>query len=336
MKRKILIVALGLVGHVGSASAGGWPVFDGVLIQTVREGLAALIGTVEGTAKANINAMGRTADAQAKVINAGTQMAEASRLTVQYQSAPTDCQVAGVADVARQAESDANKRQSELAGNLMARKMNPGLGATERVRAYRDALTKYAETGTMPNADVNVGSLLDGAGPIGKDESMTFTNEQVEAAGRYIMNAISANPPEALTGRALETEEGRKFEMMRREMLSRTSLAQRIHADALAYRTGLQSLGGASYKEFISSQINSRYGNKDYLKSLASAGGDSRALVLEGLYMQGLALRMQELELKHLEKIELALGQILDRKSFSADDRTAIEAQRQRAISAAR
>lgn len=336
MKRKILIAAIGMMGFVGSAQAGGWPVVDIMLINLSREGFAAIVGAIEGGAKAQINAAGRIADAQATKINTGTQMAETSRATVQYQSAPTDCQVAGVADVARQAETDTDKRASELSGSLMNRKLNPGLGASERVRAYSDALTKYAATGQMPNADVSVDSLLDGAGRPGKQKDLTFTPEQVEAAGRYIMNAISANPPEALTGRALDTEEGRKFEMMRREMLSRTSLAQRIHADALAHRTPLSSLGGASYQEFISSQVRSRYGSKEYLKSLASAPGDGRGLVLEGLYMQGLALRMQELELQHLEKIELALGQILDRQSFKADDRAAIEGQRQRALAAAR
>ncbi len=303
--------------------------------QTVSDTKSAIVSAIDTSTKALINAHGRIAEAQAKVNVAGQQMQKLVDVKEKYQTSPAACQVAGVADVAQAAHSDTTAQQSSFTGTLLDRKLNPDAAYAERMRAFTDAIKKYAPDGSMPNADVNVDSLLNGAGKPGKTKSLTFNKEQIEAGGRYIMNAVSAGTPPPLDSKYANTEEGRKYEMMRREIIAQLSLAQKIHADALSYRTPVNSLNGASLEEFVSAQINGRYGNKNWLVGLERRGGQN-SLIKDGLYMQALNLKLQQMQLEHLEKMELALAQILDRSSGSSDKINSLNAQRQRATALAK
>lgn len=225
--------------------------------------------------------------------------------------------VAEVADVANKANADITAQKNKYSSTLLHRKLNSELNFMEKTRAYAQARDLYAPNGNMPNADISIDSILTGSGKAGKSENLTFNQQQIDAGARYIMNAVSANIPPPLPLEMQKTEKGQNYEIARREALSKMSLSQKIHTDALAYRTPVNSLGNSgkqiSHAEFITNQINSRYGNKNWLVGLES--GSDIALFKELLYIKALELKMREQELEHLEKISLGIAQLLDNSS---------------------
>lgn len=225
---------------------------------------------------------------------------------------------AEAADLMEQGELDSQAQRNKFSTSLLHRKLNNDSNVVEKNKSYALAKKLYAADGNMPYGDISVDSILTGAGQSGKVEDLTFNKAQIYAGGRYIMNAISTSIPEPLPSDVIsKTNSGRDFEMIRKELLAKLSLSQKIHADALAYRTPINGLNGLSPASFMSKQINARYGNRDWLVELETQS--ELRLLKENLYMQAINLKLQQQQIEHLEKISLALAQILDSQNNNSD-----------------
>lgn len=293
-----------------------------ILKNDMKKGFTATQANQEMASKAQIRNRSELQSIKIKAENEREQIKYEMELEQKYQNPSISASlVAGVADRSQQAEADFGAQESKYSSTLLHRKINTDAQFIEKTKAYAAARDSYKSNGKMPYADISVDSILSGAGASGKNKDLTFSEEQITAAGRYILNSISTNIPPSLPSNLQMTRSGQEYEIARREALSKMSLAQKIHTDALAYRTPVEALkadggGKISHAEFIERQINARYGNSNWLVAL-EAGSESR-LMKEALYMSALALKLQQQQNEHLEKIALGIAQLIDNTTNSA------------------
>lgn len=304
------------------------------LSQTVQQGFSNVVSAIESQTKADAKINAKFHDANAKITATSIQMQEAARLSYIYEGSPSDCNAAQIADVAWDSDHEMATARSILSQQLLDAKMNPERANHDRLQAWADARQKYAPNGPMPYADVDARSLTHGAGQAGKGRDSTFSAAQMEAAARYIDNALVLQTPAPLPGAKGQTLEGQRYEVMRREYMARSSPAQKIFVDVAALRAPSRTLNGESQLALLEKQVNARYGNAEWLEQIH--GKDLKPLMVEQLYMQALELRLRMLEIEKLENIEIGIAQLVSLGAYSPEMLRELEEQRQRALGSGR
>ena len=301
------------------------------MMYLLHEDLAGVGGRIEGAMKVGAAAQADIMNQQKNLLVMAMIANEKARV-VSEQSLKTLPGVSGTSQsvtVVGKAIAGAAQTTNYANISLAKRHMETKTGTGASLDAYqRFANGSYKPEGGMPNADILADTLLFGAANRGKGESFTFTPAQVQAAQDYIANAIEVNPPSDISDAAAKTVEGRRYRMLLRAEKARMGLPFKSFADALAYRTPIDSMPGKiSYNELLTQEVRRRYNNEQWIVEVA--GATPANLQREGLYMQALELHLRLEEKKHLEKIELLLAQ-LNTNQITGPMRQQLEAQAQR------
>ena len=194
----------------------------------------------------------------------------------------------------------------------------------------------------FPDADIQIGTVLSGAGMPGKGDDLVFTPEQVTAAKAYIATTVNPLPTQQVSKDTLSISGGQAYASMKLTEESRLSVMNAPFSDAVAWRSPVtvngqafgdiilsiwENMGGlaiispdvyanlkknkgqASYLLFQQTEVDRRYANPDWYMKVANIS-NSEQLQQEMLFMDALELSLFMEMLKRQEKIELLLATI--------------------------
>nr|WP_280971299.1 conjugal transfer protein TraW [Cupriavidus gilardii]WDE72560.1 IncI1 plasmid conjugative transfer protein TraW [Cupriavidus gilardii] len=211
---------------------------------------------------------------------------------------------------------------------------------------------------SMPDADANVESILTGAGKPGKDPELTFTTEQEEAARAYARLSLDPHPPQNITKAEAATEQGKSYIALQKMYQANMSAAEKIQFDLIAARmpfpgsnqlvqeikkadhaakyfdmtASRQAKNGAmSLAEMMDFESGRRFRNPYWVIAMAAEASPEK-LQREMVLMQAYSNELQLQNLRMMEKVGVALGQLLAAQT-RAEMRPSIEAQLLRAQS---
>lgn len=260
-----------------------------------------------------ISAMTETARLKREYDTFGRQTERLERARVQYQVADSICSesVSGVASqVSQQSRVSASKlSRGHGVKNEVIRKTLSGVPATSREGGYRSAslhaaycspeeFARYGGTdlcprvSSMPNGDVEMRSLIDGAGDLNKTPDLTFTQDQIDAAMAYMKNSVRHDVGQTPGKGDIQSTTGKEYQGLMaqykaiqsaseqpqldiisasqanpatHEALAETlkSVSAKYYFDAIASKEAKRS-GVMSEREFESFQVGRRYANTYY------------------------------------------------------------------------
>lgn len=189
----------------------------------------------------------------------------------------------------------------------------------------------------MPAADKRIASVLVGAGPYGKTDDGTFTQEQADIARLYVKNATRRNVAPQLKKGEATTSAGKTYIGTQTQYQSIVSAAEQPAIKAIADRMPVpgtkqfisdaletpsaqsywdatasdtaKDTGTVSYYELEKFEVGRRYGNIAYAQDLQAMSGDN--LIRELIRVESLNAHIN-LGLKHqLEQLGIIAGQQL-------------------------
>lgn len=171
----------------------------------------------------------------------------------------------------------------------------------------------------LPGGDIELRSLLDGAGPVGKAPDLTFNQEQVDAGMAYMKNSARHDGGRAPGKGEIQSATGREYQGLMTQYKAIQSAATQPQLDILAssqanpatrealaetlkspsaaqYFTATaspeaQRTGVMSEREFESFEVGRRYANTAYETDLQQMSGDN--LTRELVRVQGLGNWLQ-------------------------------------------
>lgn len=211
---------------------------------------------------------------------------------------------------------------------------------------------------TMPDADANVESILTGAGKPGKDPELTFSAEQEEAARAYARLSLDPHPPQNITKAEAASEQGKSYIALQKMYQANMSAAEKIQFDLIASRmpfpgsnqlvqeikkadhaakyfdmtASKQAKNGAmSLAEMMDFESGRRFRNPYWVIAMAAEASPEK-LQREMVFMQAYSNELQLQNLRMMEKVGVALGQLLAAQT-RVEMRPSIEAQLLRAQS---
>ncbi|BDB30498.1 hypothetical protein Tamer19_42710 [Cupriavidus sp. TA19] len=211
---------------------------------------------------------------------------------------------------------------------------------------------------SMPDADANVESILTGAGMPGKDPELTFSTEQEEAARAYARLSLDPHPPQNITKAEAATEQGKSYIALQKMYQANMSAAEKIQFDLIASRMpfpGSNKLiqeikkadhaakyfdmtaskqaknGSMSLTEMLDFESGRRFRNPYWVVAMAAEASPEK-LQREMIFMQAYSNELQLQNLRMMEKVGVALGQLLAAQTRT-EMRPTIEAQLLRAQS---
>ncbi|OWV31245.1 conjugal transfer protein TraW [Halomonas campaniensis] len=189
----------------------------------------------------------------------------------------------------------------------------------------------------MPAADKRVASVLIGAGPYGKTEDATFTQEQADVARLYVRNATRRNVAPQLEKGEADTAAGQAYIGTSTQYQSMISAAEQPAIEAIANRMPVpsteqfindaletpsaQSYWNAtasdeakdtdtvSYRELEKFEVGRRYGNVAYGQDLQGMSGDN--LIRELIRVESLNAHLTLGLKQQLEQANIISGQQL-------------------------
>jgi hypothetical protein len=192
-------------------------------------------------------------------------------------------------------------------------------------------------TSSLPGGDTEIRSVLQGAGAVGKDPDLTFTDDQVDAAMAYLRNSTKHSVGRTLGKGEINTATGWRYQGLmtqykaiqnaamqpQLEMIAdstKTALAEALqNASAKSYyddtaSSEAQSTGEMSNREFESFEVGRRYANTDYETDLQAMDGDN--LIRELIRVQSLSNWIQLGIKNEIRESNILAGQAL---SLNAD-----------------
>ncbi|MBS8270867.1 conjugal transfer protein TraW [Halomonas litopenaei] len=189
----------------------------------------------------------------------------------------------------------------------------------------------------MPAADKRVASVLVGAGPYGKTEDATFTQEQADVARLYVRNSTRRNVAPQLEKGEAETPAGQAYIGTRTQYQSMVSAAEQPAIQAIANRMPVprteqfindaletpsaqsywnatasdeaKSTGTVSYHELEKFEVGRRYGNIAYGQDLQGMSGDN--LIRELIRVEALNAHLTLGLKQQIEQANIISGQQL-------------------------
>lgn len=214
-----------------------------------------------------------------------------------------------------------NREQGEMKSNdlgrgLAHRNLNSKSPKEEIRNIFQKHVSEYCGPGTAglldckptdrPGADINVDSLLSGAGLPGKQRDYTFSDRQIEAAKAYIKMVIDPLPPPNISPDVANTPAGQEYVVKQLARQGELSLAAKPVIDALAWRTQLKGAGTQSPLAFLRAEIDRRAGNPQWLIAISKSSPEARATAIT--YMRALQLQLDMDATLRKEKIEILFG----------------------------
>ncbi len=167
---------------------------------------------------------------------------------------------------------------------------------------------------SMPGGDIELRSLLDGAGDVGKAPDLTFTQAQIDAGMAYMKNSAKPDPGRTPGKGDIQSATGREYQGQLTQFNAIQSAAAQPQLDMIAasspnpatrdvLREALQSPSASEYfastasqeaqrtgvmseREFEAFEVGRRYANTAYESDLAAMSGDN--LVREMVRVQSL------------------------------------------------
>lgn len=302
----------------------------------IVKGYSVTVSAIESASKSIIKAMGDLADAVAVVDTARTKTQDVVRIIGEYEMPPSAAPSAGASEAARLARAGNERNASVFSAQLVDRLLNasPQRGADASLfDAYADYAKQYdpRKSGQYANADVMGETLLAGAGKPGKPADHTFSNDQIAAAQRFILNAVNLTPLPTLTETQIKTEDGRRYIALSRAEMAKTGIALKSYIDYMAWKTPIDGLpdkvgqmwramatavtpngsvpNKLSFEGFLINEVERRYANPGWYVAVAEAA--PAALQREALFMQAMDLRLKLVMIEQNRKIELLLAQQL-------------------------
>lgn len=166
----------------------------------------------------------------------------------------------------------------------------------------------------LPGGDIEMRSLLDGAGAVGKAPDLTFDQEQVDAAMAYMKNSARHDAGRSPGKGEIQTATGREYQGLMTQFKSIQSAASQPQLDMIAasqvnpstqeaLAETLKSPSAAEYfantasaearrtrqmseREFEAFEVGRRYANTAYETDLQAMSGDN--LIREAVRVQSL------------------------------------------------
>ncbi|QOI58013.1 conjugal transfer protein TraW [Rouxiella badensis] len=197
-------------------------------------------------------------------------------------------------------------------------------------------------TSSLPGGDTEIRSVLQGAGAVGKDPDLTFTDDQVDAAMAYLRNSTKHSVGRTLGKGEINTATGWRYQGLmtqykaiqnaamqpQLEMIAdskpnadtKTAIAEALqNASAKSYyddtaSSEAHSTGEMSSREFESFEVGRRYANTDYETDLQAMDGDN--LIRELIRVQSLSNWIQLGIKNEIRESNILAGQAL---SLNAD-----------------
>jgi hypothetical protein len=270
----------------------------------------------------------------------------ASTAGSRYQLPPHDCVTLTAASKVVGAREQGEIISNDLGQGLAYRNLNAKSPKEESRAIFEKHISDYCGPGTaglldckstgLPDADINIDSLLSGAGLPGKQRDYTFNEAQITAAKAYIKNVIDPLPLKNISPEIANQPAGQEYIVKQMARQGALSLASKPLVDALAWRTPLKNLGlqlkqiwaqqekigisvPAGYQEnfkgndaspyaFLQTEVDRRAGNPQWLIDMGASSPEARAT--EAAYMQALQLQLSMNAIMRYEKIEALLGGI--------------------------
>lgn len=190
---------------------------------------------------------------------------------------------------------------------------------------------------SLPGGDIEMRSLLDGAGAVGKAPDLTFTQAQVDAAMAYMKNSAKHDAGRAPGKGEIQSATGREYQGRMTQYQAIQSAAAQPQLDIIAasqsnpasrdaLREALQSPSAAEYfaataspeaqrtmqvseREFEAFEVGRRYANTSYEADLQQMDGDN--LVRELIRVQSLGNWLQLGTKNELRQASIIAGQQL-------------------------
>lgn len=298
-------------------------------------------------------------DQNAKAVEAQVQMAadiqqkeaEARAEEKYLRMPPGVCESMSASAMASGGRELARTKSAQINRDIADRNALMPNRATAAMETYKLHINKYCGeadktlkrcdgSSNMPDADVSVSSLVNGAGPPGSGGSPAFNKEQVEAARTYINNTNNSLPLPNLTQDLEKTGPGQDYVASKLADQAKMSLATKPAADALA-RNEPMTVGGqkygahiksiwenmekngtvipdsfrkelaanndeASYDFFVKTEVDRRFSNPQWYVEMY--GAPPEAVAREQAFMTALHLHMMQDMTKQMETIGLLLG----------------------------
>jgi len=334
MMRLIYMLAMVMCLASWPARADGCDMCVVGAVQTAASGIIAELMKLESTVANSINALKDTliqaqsdiADARTKkevaLQEAGVRGAAPSR----YQMAANACGSATLASGIRQGQANAAGYSSGVQSGLLNYNQNQPSQAKSAEATYSSHVNSYCDSvdvsagrcsspGALPGADIQVDSLLDGAGT----PAMTFNNDQQQAALEFIKNATNAIPSPRLPSYLEKTPAGEAYVTMQLAEQAKLSIGQKAFSDALAIRLpGSGATSTESWLESIKTEVDNRWANPNWHAQIAAASPE--AVQRERALMDALSLDLQMKRFLQGEKIELLLAGMYTNQVRSFDD----------------
>lgn len=196
---------------------------------------------------------------------------------------------------------------------------------------------------TLPGGDIEVRSLLDGAGPVGKTPDLTFSQDQIDASMAYLKNSARHDGGRTPGKGDIQTATGREYQGLMTQYKAIQSAASQPQLELIAasqanpatrdaLKESLQTPSAAWYftataskeaqrtgviseREFEAFEVGRRYANTGYASDLQKLSGDN--LLREQVRVQSLNSWLL-LSLKNEQRLSnIIQGQLL---SLAAED----------------
>lgn len=197
---------------------------------------------------------------------------------------------------------------------------------------------------SLPGGDIELSSLLDGAGEVGKVPDLTFTQDQVDAAMAYMKNSVRHDVARTPAKGDLQSASGNEYQGLMTQYKSIQSAASQPQLDIIAASqvnpatrevlaetlesksasayfkktasAEAQRTGEMSEREFEAFEVGRRYANTDYETDLQAMSGDN--LIRELVRTQSLGNWLQLGIRNELRTANIIAGQ---RLSLAADEK---------------
>lgn len=296
--------------------------------------------------------------AQRQADNFGRETERLEKARASFSVPDSICSESG-SGVARQVSNTARATESALAGgsgvtDSAIKKSLASLPVLPAQEDYRSAAihAKYCTTeenatfggtdlcpsvSSLPGGDTEVRSVLSGAGAVGKEPDLTFSNDQIDAAMAYMRNTTKHSAGRTLGKGDIKSATGWQYEGLMTQYKSVQNAAMQPQLEMIAdskansstqsaLQEALQSSSAKSYydatasqqaqstgmmsaREFESFEVGRRYANTDYQTDLQEMDGDN--LMRELIRVQTLSNYLQLGIKNELRESNILAGQQL-------------------------
>lgn len=223
-----------------------------IIRETVAEAAVGLGGVVQS----QVAAIARLIDGKTAQDMDLAKRGQALEVTRNSRAPINECRTATIASQTLSAENVKNRALRLDLGRLTEVRLLAQDGNADARRLVKNHLAQYAggqdvtlgmaqSRSTLPNADIQAISLLDGAGRT-EERALTFNPQQAAAARAYLENAYSGIPSGAsVDARSLQTEQGTRLAALLLSEQASLSMSYYAANEVLSSRLPVAGLGAA-------------------------------------------------------------------------------------------